>query len=151
MLNYLSDKNEKYLDVTTVSDKCQEARNSVSVAVSVSGDYTGAVRGELLSLMTDCGFNVTDDTATATSVVECSINMREIQGSGVASSFVFAEYDAVITMKDNASGKTVLSYSYSGKEGNSNYTSAVTRSLKDLCDKISSSLGEEIKEMFGNL
>ncbi len=151
MINYLSGKNEEYLDEKSASDKWQEARDSVSIAVSVSGDDSGAVKGKLLSLMTACGLRVADNPEDAASSVECSIDMREIQGSGVASSFVFAEYDAVITMADSASGKTILSYSYNGKEGHSNYTSAVTRALKDLCGKISSSLGEEMKEKFGNL
>ena len=150
MINYLSGKNEEYLDEKAASDKWQEARESVSISVSVTGDDSGAVRGEILSLMTDCGLRVAENPGNAAASVECSIDMREIQGSGVASAFVFAEYDAVMTMTDNASGKTILSCSYSGKEGHQNYTSAVTRAVKNLSDDIASSFGNEIKEKFGN-
>ena len=150
MINYLSEGNEEYLDEKTASDKWKEARESVIVAVTVTGDDTGAVEGVISSLLTGCGIRVAETADEASSAALCSVNMREVQGNGIASKFVFAEYDAVLSLSDSTSGKTVLTYSYSGKEGHQSYQSAVTRAVKDLSEDITSSFGEEMKEKFGN-
>lgn len=150
IINYLGDRNEEYLDEKASVEKWREVRDSLSIFVNVTGDESGAVRGELLTLLSDTGLRATE-SKDSRSTLECTINMREVRGSGIASSFVFAEYDAVITLKDNLSDKTILSFSYNGKEGHQNYNSAVTRALKDLCHQIENTFAGELKEKFGNL
>lgn len=151
MINFLSGGTEEYLDEKRASDKWQEARESVSVAVTVTGDDTGAVKGELSSLLSGCGIRVAERVEDAEAGLLCSISMREVQGSGLASQFVFAEYDAEVKLLEKKEGTIVLSMSYNGKEGHQNYQSAVTRALKTLCSQLSASFGNEMKGKFGNI
>ncbi len=157
MINYLSKDDLgglaglDYLDERKALDKWQEARDSFAVGITVTGDDSGSVKATISKLLTSCGLRVADVNDACAALVVCNINMREVQGSGVATSFVFAEYDASISMTDVVSGKTILSYSLNGKEGHQNITSAQTRALKDLNEKISSSFGEEVKGKFAGL
>ncbi len=151
MINYLAGESREYLDEQKALEKWQEARDSIKIAITVDGDDFDAVKTNIANILTSCGLRLSDTAEDSNAVVDCQINIREVQGSGVAASFVFAEYDASISLIDSQTRKTILSYSLNGKEGHQNFSSAKTRAIKDLNDKISSTFGEELKGKFAYL
>lgn len=147
LINYLSGESYEYTDEKRALDKWKEVRESISINVSVIGDNTNSIASVIAKIMTSNGLRVVR-SEDATSTVECIITIREVKGNGVASSFIFAEYDASVRLKDNQTNRTYLEYSLSGKEGHQNIESATARAIKDLSNKIESSLGKEIEERF---
>lgn len=147
LINYLSGENYEYLDEKKALGKWKEVRESISINVSVVGDESESIASTISQILSSCGLRVVNNEET-TSSVECFISMREVKGSGIASSFVFVDYDASIKLKDNQTNKIYLEYSLSGKEGHQNTTSAKTRALNDLKEKIETSFGKEIEEKF---
>ena len=76
------------------------------------------------------------------------MDWTESKGTGVASSFVFAEYDASISLVDMTDGVSVFVYTEKGREGHQTIEGAKSRALTALSEEIANGLGNELKEKF---
>ena len=118
------------------------------VEVSVEGDDSGAVRSAVSKTFTDVGIAVASGNQTPTAKAAVTIVWRESAGTGVASSFIFADYNADISLVDLAGGENIFVRSYKGKEGHQTFESAKARAISGLVSQIEDEFTPEMREVF---
>lgn len=148
MCNYISGSELPFRNIAEFYELYRRARLAVTLNVSVSGDDSGAVKSAVTKIFTDAGFAVYNGTVDPTAKVSVSIVWRETAGTGVASSFIFADYNADFSVVDLAANESILVESYKGKEGHQNYDSAQARAVNVLLGQIEESFRPAIEEAF---
>ena len=83
-----------------------------------------------------------------TAITEGRIDFRQVEGTGVAADFIFAEFDAEIRLRDLVSDRIVFAYSTHGREGHQSYESAKSRALSVIEKEIKAAFNEQISEVF---
>ncbi len=148
MYNYLSNDSHSYCSLASAYALLNRAKSDIILIVDVSGDDSGSVKSSISRIFTENGIAISkgDDIPTAKIVV--SIIWHESQGTGVASSFVFEEYNADVSVMDVAGGEILFVISFNGKEGHQNYDGAKTRAIKDIVKQIETELEPAINERF---
>lgn len=148
MCNYLTNSNIPFISLADGYALYRQACDSVVLEVNVEGDDSGSVRSAVSKIMTDNGFTVSNGSQIPTARANASIVWRETAGTGVASSFIFADYNADLSLIDLAGNESILVQSFKGKEGHQSFDSAKARAISDLVSKIEESLRPVIKEEF---
>ena len=148
MCNYISGSDLPFVNIAEFYEFYRQARLAVTLDVSVSGDPSGAVRSAVTKIFTDAGFAVSNGTVDPTAQVSVTIVWRETAGTGVASSFTFADYNADFSVMDLAADESILVESYKGKEGHQNFDSAQARAVNVLLGQIEESFRPAIEEAF---
>ncbi|MBQ0071654.1 MAG: hypothetical protein KBS81_07340 [Spirochaetales bacterium] len=145
MCNYLSDGDEEYVYLSIYKDLYRLAQDTVVLNVEVEGDESGVGKSTISKILTDNGFKVNKGSMTPTAEIRVSIVWMETQGTGVASSFVFAEHNTDVSFTDLKANRTVMVYYSKGKEGHQNIDSAKTRCLKKLTEELDSEFREAVQ------
>ena len=148
MCNYLSGSEIPFKSLADGYALHRQAREAVVLTVEVDGDNSGALKSAVSKVFTDAGFAVSNAAKNPTAKAVVSIVWRESAGTGVASSFIFAEYNADFSLVDLAGNESILVLSYKGKEGHQSFESAKSRAIADLTNKLEGDLRPVVKESF---
>ena len=148
MCNYLSGSDLPFRSLAEGYAMHRQACDSVVLEVTVEGDDSGAVKSAVSKYFTDAGFAVSNGTQEPTARVAVSIVWRESAGTGVASSYVFADYNADISVVDLKANESILVLSFKGKEGHQSFESAKSRALADLVGKLDLDFRSAIADSF---
>lgn len=148
MCNYLSNSDIPFKSLADGYALYRQACDTVVLEVKVEGDDSGSVKSAVSKIMTDNGFTVSNGSQTPTARATVSIVWRETAGTGVASSFIFADFNADLSLIDLAGNESILVQSFKGKEGHQSFESAKARATTDLVSKIEESLRPVMKEQF---
>jgi len=99
-------------------------------------------------ILTGAGLKVSAGNQEPTAKATVTVVWRESTGTGVASSFIFADYNADISLVDLAGGESIFVRSYKGKEGHQTFESAKARAITGLVDQIEDEFGPAMMEVF---
>ena len=102
----------------------------------------------MAEILTGFGLKVSGGSEMPTAITEGRIDFRQVQGTGVASDFVFAEFDAEIRLRDLVSDRTVFAYSTHGREGHQSYESAKIRALSVVEDELRTAFAEQLSDLY---
>jgi hypothetical protein len=128
--NYLSGENRALINLSESKEIYRQALRSIVLETEVTGDETGAVESALNKILTDAGFAVSNGELVPTAKVKVSINWTRTDGVG--NPFIFANYNADVSVMDLKGNETVMVFSASDKEGHQIYESAQSRAVKRL-------------------
>ncbi|MBR2281332.1 MAG: LPP20 family lipoprotein [Spirochaetales bacterium] len=148
MCNYLTGGEIPFMSLAEFSELYRQAMDAVVVDVVVEGDPSGAVKSAVDKIVTGCGLSVAAGNSEPTAKVAVTVVWRESAGTGVASSFLFADYNADISLVDLADGESIFVRSYKGKEGHQTFESAKARAITDLVGQIEDEFGPAMREVF---
>lgn len=148
MYNYLSGANEEFVSLSEGYDLYSNAVNSVVLEVSVEGDVNGIVKTAMSEIFTKAGFTVSNGTQTPTARASVTISWTETPGTGVASSFTFANYNADVSLVDLAKNETVMVYSSKGKEGHQDVTNAKARCMNGFVKQLQEEFVPAVNERY---
>lgn len=148
MYNYLSGSEVPFIGLSESYDLYRQAMASIVLEVIVTGDPSGAVKSAVSKVFTDSGFAVSNGTLEPTAKATVTINWQDTQGTGVASSFVFASYNADVSLVDLSGNETVLVFASKGKEGHQNIDSARTKATSALVSQIGEEFSTLVKENY---
>lgn len=148
MYNYLSGADVPFISLSESYDIYKLAKDSIVLEVNVVGDDSGSVRAAVSKVFTDAGIAVSNGSLVPTAKADVTIFWQETQGTGVASSFVFANYNADVSLVDLAGNETVLVFTSKGKEGHQSYESAKSKATSGLVNQISSEFSTLVKESY---
>ena len=136
MCNYISGSELPFKGLADFLEIYRTARDAVTLEVSVEGDGSGAVLSTVSKIFTDAGIAVSNGTRKPTAKASVNIVWRESAGTGVASSFMFADFTADVSVIDLAAGESLFVRSYKGKEGHQSFESAKARAVSTLVSQI---------------
>ena len=148
MCNYLSGSELPFRSLAEFYEIYRQAREAVVVDVIVEGDDSGAVKSAVDKILTGAGLKVSAGNQEPTAKAAVTIVWRESAGTGVASSFIFADYNADISLVDLAGGESIFVRSYKGKEGHQTFESAKARATTGLVGQIEDEFGPAMREVF---
>jgi hypothetical protein len=148
MCNYLSGKEIPFVSLAEGYELHKKAREAVVLEINVEGDDSGAVKSAVSKIFTDAGLAVSNGTKTPTAKADVSIVWRESAGTGVASSFIFADYNADVSVIDLAGNQTLLVFSAKGKEGHQSYEGAKARATTALVNTIEGNFRAQFADTF---
>lgn len=148
IINYLDGSNIPFYDIRKAENLYSAAADSICLEISISGDETGRVEASLAGLLTDSGLKVSGGSEISTAIAEGMTVFREVQGTGVASAFVFAEYDVEIRLRDFTSDRAVFVFTTHGREGHQNYESAQRRALSVIEEELVTAFAEQFEDRF---
>lgn len=148
MCNYLSGSETPFKSLAEGYAMHRQACDSVVLEVSVEGDESGAVKSAVSKIFTDSGFTVSNGKQTATAKVVITIVWRESAGTGVASSYIFADYNADVSVIDLAAGEAVFVQSFKGKEGHQSYGSAKAKASTTLVGQLEEEFKSAVEDSF---
>ena len=148
MCNYLSGGDIPFISLAEGYELHRKAREAVVLEVNVEGDDSGAVKSAVSKIFTDAGLAVSNGTMKPTAKAEVSIVWRESAGTGVASSFIFADYNADVSVIDLAGNQTLLVFSTKGKEGHQSYEGAKARATTGLVNTIEGNFRAQFADTF---
>ena len=148
MCNYLSGSEIPFKSLADGYSLHRQACESVVLEVNVEGDDSGAVKSTVSKIFTNAGFAVSNGTLVPNARVAVTIVWRESAGTGVASSFIFADYNADVSVIDLAESETIMVYSTKGKEGHQNYESAKARAVSVLVSTLEEEFKASMSEYF---
>ena len=130
MYNYLSGENRALINLSESKEIYRRALRSIVLETEVAGDETGAVASAVNKIFTDAGFAVSNGELAPTAKAKVSINWTRTGGTG--NPFIFANYNADVSVIDLKGNETVMVFSASDKEGHQIYESAQSRAIKRL-------------------
>ena len=130
MYNYLSGENRALINLSESKEIYRQALSSIVLETEVTGDDTGAVKSAVNKILTDAGFAVSNGKLAPTAKARVSINW--IRTAGIGNPFIFANYNADVSVVDLKGNETVMVFSTSDKEGHQIYESAQSRAIKRL-------------------
>lgn len=148
MCNYLSGSDRPFKSLAEFYEIYRQAREAVLVEVTVEGDDSGAVKSAVDKIFTDAGLTVSAGKGNPTAKAVVTVVWRETVGTGVASSFIFADYNADISVVDLAGGESIFVRSYKGKEGHQSFESAKARATTVLVGQIEDEFRSEMRDVF---
>lgn len=148
IINYLEGSEIPFYDKRIAESVYSSASDSICLEISIVGDDTGRVESTVAEILTGFGLKLSGGSEMPTAITEGRIDFRQVQGTGVASDFVFAEFDAEIRLRDLVSDRTVFAYSTHGREGHQSYESAKSRALSVIEKEIKAAFNEQISEVF---
>lgn len=148
MCNFLSGSEMPFISLSEFYNLYRQSRDSVVLEVIVDGDESGSVRSTVSKIFTDAGFTVSNGLLKPTAKSLVTVVWRESAGTGVASSFVFADFKADVSLIDLADNESVLVLSYKGKEGHQSYESAKARAVSDLVDQLNDEFKSAVRDSF---
>ena len=144
MYNYLTGQSLDFMSLSFAYSLYRTARDSVVLEVVVEGDDSGSVSSVVSKVFTDSGFSVSNGALHPTARITVSITWRETKGTGVASDFMFAEYNADVSFVDLAENETIMVFSSIGKEGHQSIDGAKARAVTGLVSQIDKDLRNAI-------
>ena len=147
--NYLADSKLEFMGLADAYELHRQTMDAVVIEVDVNGDDSGVVKSAISKVLTDFGFTVSNGTLVPSAKAAVTINWRESAGTGVASSFVFANYNADVSLVDIAGNETVMVFASSGKEGHQSYENARSRAVSSLASLIEEEFRTVLDENFG--
>lgn len=147
--NYLSNLNLEYMSLAGAYELHRQAVDAVVIGVEVNGDDSGVVKSSVSRVLTEFGFTVSTGTEVPSAKASVTVNWRESAGTGVASSFTFANYNADVSLVDIAGNETVMVFAASGKEGHQSYENAKGRATSSLASQIENEFRTVLDENFG--
>lgn len=148
IINYLEGSEIPFYDIRLAEDAYGAVSDSVCLEISIAGDDTGRVEAAVAGSLTGIGLKVSGGSDLPTSIAEGRIDFRQVQGTGAAADFVFAEFDAEIRLRDLISDRTVFVYSTHGREGHQNYESAKSRALSVVEDELRTAFAEQLSDLY---
>lgn len=148
MCNYISGNDIPFRSLAEYIDIYRKAKDAVVLEVSVDGDESGAVKSAVSKIFTDAGFTISQGSQEPTARVNVTIVWRETAGTGVASTFRFADYNTDVSVVDLAENESLFVRSYKGKEGHQNLESAKARAVTTLINQIEDDLKPLVDESF---
>ena len=148
MYNYLTGEEHDFYSLASAYSLIDQARRAIVLSVVVTGDDSGSVLSSVSRIFTSDGVAIAKGDVEPTSVATVTINWQESQGTGVASSFVFEEYNTDISVMDLAGNQVIFVMSLNGKEGHQSYEGAKTRAVKGMVSEIGEKLGSELAARF---
>ena len=148
MCNYLSGSGLEFTSLSEAKELYRKACSSIILEVEVSGDDSGAIKSSISKVFTDAGFAVSNGSLTLTAKAVATIVWRETAGTGAASDFVFANYNADVSVVDLAGNATVFVFSASDKEGHQDYESAKARAISGLSKTLEDEFGKELNSKY---
>lgn len=148
IINYLEGSEIPFYDIRLAEDAYGAVSDSVCLEISIAGDDTGRVEAAVAGSLTGIGLKVSGGSDLPTSIAEGRIDFRQVQGTGAAADFVFAEFDAEIRLRDLISDRTVFVYSTHGREGHQNYESAKSRALSVVEDELRTAFSEQLSDLY---
>lgn len=148
MYNYLSGDSLPFTDMSKGYSLHDKALNAIVLNVEVIGDGSGAVKSSIGEILTDAGLSVSTGSRTPTAKVTVSITWSEQKGTGVASSFTFALYNAEVSFVDIAGSESIMVESFKGREGHQSYEGAKSRAVSALVKKLDSRLSSVLKDTY---
>lgn len=134
MYNYLSGENRALINLSESKEIYRQALRSIVLETEVAGDETGAVASAVNKIFTDAGFAVSNGELAPTAKAKVSINWTRTGGTG--NPFIFANYNADVSVIDLKGNETVMVFSASDKEGHQIYESAQSRAVKRLIETL---------------
>lgn len=146
--SYLSGEEGEYLDASVSREILRNAKSSIIFAISWLGEEEPSVTSSVSKVFSSLGLKVGNDNESSTAKVEIILDWTESKGTGVASSFVFAEYDVSVSLVDMTDGGSIFVFTSKGREGHQTIEGAKSRALTALSEDISKGLGNELKEQF---
>ncbi|MDD7270849.1 MAG: hypothetical protein PUH25_03095 [Spirochaetales bacterium] len=148
IINYLDNDNISYYDIRKAENVYKEVSNSICLEIVLSGDENGKIEAELARILTDMGIKISGGSEMPTVIAEGQINFRKIQGTGIASDFVFAEYDIEIRLRDLLNDRALFVYTSHGREGHQDYGSAKSRAIAVIIEELESSFREQFEDKY---
>ncbi len=148
MYNYLSGEEHAFYSLSRAYELIVQSRRAILLDVTVAGDDSGSVKSAISKVFADAGIPIVKGDQKPTAIAEVTIVWQESKGTGVASSFVFEEYNADISIMDMAGSQVVFVTSLNGKEGHQTYDGAKTRATKGLVSEIETSIRPEFSKRF---
>lgn len=148
IINYLDNANISYYDIRKAENVYSEVSNSICLEIILSGDENGKIEGELARILTDMGIKISGGSEMPTAIAEGQINFRKIQGTGIASDFVFAEYDIEIRLRDLLSDRALFVYTSHGREGHQDYGSAKSRAIAVIFEELESAFRVQFEDKY---
>ena len=148
MCNYLSGSDLPFKSLADGYALYSQAQDDVVLEVQVEGDDSGAVKSAISKIFTNAGFAVSNGTQTSTARTAVTIVWRESAGTGVASSFIFADYNADVSVIDLAGNETIMVYSTKGKEGHQSFEGAKARATSGLVAALEEEFKASMSEYF---
>lgn len=148
IINYLEGSDIPFYDIRIAESVYSSVSDSICMEISIVGDDTGRIESIVAGILTGFGIKVSGSSETPTAITEGGINFRQVQGTGVASDFVFAEFDAEIKLRDLVSDRTVFVYSTHGREGHQNFESAKSRALSIVEEELNTTFVEQLSDKY---
>ncbi len=143
---YLSGETQEYISLSLAQDLLRTAKDSIILEVDVEGDESGVIKSTVSKVFTDYGFAISNNASSPSAHAVITINWRQTTGTGVASPFLFANFDADVSLVDVMGDETVLVLTLSGKEGHQTYEGAKARAI----DSLSESLAKEFRSVLSD-
>ncbi len=148
MYNYLTNGGHGFCSLAPAYSLIDQARRAIVLSLVVTGDDSGSVQSAVSKILTSDGVAIAKGNETPTATATVTIVWQETQGTGVASSFVFEEYNTDISIMDLAGNQVVFVMSLNGKEGHQTYDGAKTRAVKGMVADIEEKMGSELAARF---
>lgn len=148
IINYLENSEIPFFDIRLAEGACSAVSDSICLEIVISGDDTGRAEAALTGILTDSGLKVSGGSEMPTAIAEGRIDFRQVQGTGVASAFVFAEYDVEIRLRDLISDRAVFVFTSHGREGHQNFESAKSRALSVVEDELKTAFAEQFSDRY---
>ncbi len=148
MYNYLSDDSLPFIDMSKGYGLHDTALKAIVLEVEVSGDDSGAVKASIGRILTDAGLSISNGSQTPTAKVVVEITWSEQKGTGVASSFTFALYNAEVSFVDLAGNEAVMVESSKGREGHQSYEGAKARAVSSFVKELDSKLSSILEDTY---
>ena len=146
--SFLSGKDGDYIDASIAREILRNSKSSVVFSINWIGEEDPAVTSAATKVFSSLGLRIGKENENPAASININVDWTETKGTGVASSFVFAEYDASISVVDTSDESTVFVFTSKNKEGHQNIESAKSRALAVLSEEIAEELGNELKEKF---
>ncbi len=148
MYNYLAGDSLPFTDMSKGYSLHDRALNAMVLEVEVSGDDSGAVKAFIGRILTDAGLSISNGSQTPTAKVSIEITWSEQKGTGVASSFTFALYNAAVSFVDIAGNEAVTVESFKGREGHQSFEGAKSRALSSFVKELDSKLSSILEDTY---
>ena len=148
MYNYLSGDSLPFVDMSKGYGLHDKALKAIVLEVDVMGDDSGAVKASIGRILTDAGLSVYNGSLTPTAKVVVEITWSEQKGTGVASSFTFALYNADVSFVDIAGSEAVMVESFKDKEGHQSFEGARSRAVSAIVKELDSKLSSVLKDTY---
>lgn len=148
MYDYLSGDSLPFTDISKGYSLHDKALDAIVLEVDVMGDDSGAVKSSIGRILTDAGLSVSNGDQAPTAKVSIEITWSEQKGTGVASSFTFALYNADVSFIDLVGSESVMVESFKGREGHQSYEGAKSRALSSFAKELDSKLSSILEDTY---
>ncbi len=127
-----------------ITEMCSNAQKDVSFAINISGAEKDNVAGFINDMLSELGFSVAERGVLTIGGTE------SVERIDLASDQKFVRWSYQLFVNE-ASGRTIISFSENGREGHITYEEAAARALRTMREKIKTDLGEKINSYFNSL